>query len=138
MPRQREIKRIWYLVDAKDKTLGKLAVRVATILRGKHKPCFSPQLDTGDCVVVTNASKIRVTGNKLQQKIYRRYSGYPSGLKEIPLVELLNKKPEVVVKLSVKRMLPKGSLGKIMFKKLRVYSDERHPHASQNPKIIKL
>ena len=138
IPKKEEIKRSWYLVDAKEKTLGRLAARVAGILRGKHKPNFTPHLDTGDGVIVINASKIRVTGRKLKQKIYRRYSGYPGGLKEIPLSNLLKKKPEVVFKLAVKRMLPKGSLGRIIFRKLRVYSNEQHPHISQEPKIIKL
>jgi len=138
IPKKEEIKRIWYLVDAKNKTLGRLAARVAGILRGKHKPNFTPHLDTGDGVIVINASKIRVTGRKLKQKIYRRYSGYPGGLKEIALSNLLKKKPEVVFKLAVERMLPKGSLGRSIFRKLRVYSNEQHPHISQNPKIIKL
>ena len=138
IPKKEEIKRIWYLVDAKDKTLGRLATRVAGILRGKHKSDFSFHLDTGDGVIVINASKIKFTRKKLKQKIYRRYSGYPSGLKEVPLSNLLKKKPEIVFRLAVKRMLPKGPLGRLIFKKLRVYSDEHHPHGSQNPKIIKL
>ena len=138
IPKKEEIKRIWYLVDAKNKTLGRLAARVAGILRGKHKPNFTPHLDTGDGVIVINASKIRVTGRKLKQKIYRRYSGYPGGLKEVPLANLLRQKPELVFKLAVKRMLPKGSLGRRIFKKLKVYSDEQHPHNSQNPRALKV
>jgi len=138
IPKKQDIKRNWYLVDAKDKTLGRLASRVAIILRGKHKPIFSPHLDTGDGVIVINASKIKVTGKKLTQKIYRRYSGYPGGLREIPLSNLLKKKPEVVFKLAVKRMLPKGPLGRRIFKKLKVYSNEQHPHSSQNPKLLKV
>ncbi len=138
IPKKEEIKRIWYLVDAKDKTLGRLAARVAGVLRGKHKPDFSPHLNMGDGVIVVNASKIKVTGNKLKQKIYRRYSGYPGGQKAIPLSNLLKKKPEIVFKLAVKRMLPKGPLGRRIFRKLRVYSNEQHPHSSQSPKIIKL
>ncbi len=138
IPKRREIKRVWYLVDAKDKTLGRLAARVAGILRGKHKPDFTPHLDTGDGVIVINASKIKVTGRKLEQKIYRRYSGYPGGLREVPLSNLLKKKPELVFKLGVRRMLPGGSLGRRIFRKLKVYPDEQHPHSSQNPRIIKL
>ena len=138
IPKKEEIRRIWYLVDAKDKTLGRLAARVAGVLRGKHKPDFSPHLNMGDGVIVINASKIKVTGKKLKQKIYRRYSGYPGGQKAIPLSNLLKKKPEIVFKLAVKRMLPRGALGRRIFKKLRVYSNEQHPHSSQNPKIIKL
>lgn len=138
IPKEAGIKRIWYLVDAKDRTLGRLAARLAGILRGKHKPIFTPHLDTGDAVIVINASKIKVTGRKLKQKLYRRYSGYPGGQKAIPLSNLLKKKPEVVFKLAVRRMLPKGPLGRRIFKKLRVYSEQQHPHSSQNPKIIKL
>ena len=137
IPKKKEVKRIWYLVDAKDKTLGRLASRVAGLLRGKHKPDFSLHLDAGDGVIVINASKIKVTGKKLKQKIYRSYSGYPGGLKEIPLSSLLKKSPETVFRLAVKRMLPKGPLGKVIFKKLRVYSDAHHPHNSQNPRVLK-
>jgi large subunit ribosomal protein L13 len=138
IPKREKLKKAWYLVDAKDKILGRLATRVAKILRGKHKPDFSPHLDTGDGVIVINASKIRVTGRKLKQKIYRRYSGYPGGLKEVPLANLLRQKPELVFKLAVRRMLPKGSLGRRIFKKLKVYSDEQHPHSSQNPRALKV
>jgi large subunit ribosomal protein L13 len=138
IPKKQETKRVWYLVDAKDKTLGRLAARVAIILRGKHKPDFTPHLDTGDGVIVINASKVKVTGKKLKQKVYRRYSGYPSGLKEVPLSDLLSKKPKVVFELAVKRMLPRGALGSRIFKKLKVYSDNKHPHSSQNPKVIEL
>ena len=138
IPKKEEVKKTWYLVDAEGKTLGRLASRVAGILRGKHRPHFTPYLDTGNGVIVINASKIRVTGRKLNQKIYQRYSGYPGGLKEVPLSELLKKKPEVVFKLAVKRMLPRDSLGRKMFKKLKVYANEKHPHSSQNPKVLNL
>ncbi|MGD9014652.1 MAG: 50S ribosomal protein L13 [Candidatus Omnitrophota bacterium] len=138
IPKREKLKKTWYLVDAQDKILGRLATRVAKILRGKHKPDFSPHLDTGDGVIVINASKIRVTGRKLKQKIYRRYSGYPGGLKEVPLANLLREKPELVFKLAVKRMLPQGSLGRRIFKKLKVYSNEQHPHSSQNPRVLKV
>ena len=138
IPKKKDIKRTWYLVDAQDKTLGRLAARVAGILRGKHKPDFTPHLDTGDGVIVINASKIKVTGRKLQQKVYRRYSGYPGGQRVIPLANLLEKKPKVVFQLAVKRMLPKGPLGRKIFKKLRVYSNEQHSHIGQNPKVLKV
>ena len=133
IPKKQDIKRDWYLVDAKDKILGRLAVKVAVILRGKHKPMFTAHLDTGDGVIVINASKIKVTGRKLKQKVYRRFSGYPGGLKEVPLETMLKKKPTTVVKLAVRRMLPKGSLGTVILKKLKIYADEKHPHKSQNP-----
>jgi large subunit ribosomal protein L13 len=129
--RKEEVKRSWYIVDAKDKILGRLAVKVAVILRGKHKPTFTPNIDTGDCVVVINAAKIRVTGRKLKQKVYGRYSGYPGGLKEIPLEDMLRKRPTTVIKLAVERMLPQGPLGRDLIKKLKVYADEKHLHAAQ-------
>ena len=138
IPKIKDIKKIWYLVDAKDQVLGRLAARVSMVLRGKHKPNFSPHMDTGDGVIVINASGIRVTGRKLNQKIYRRYSGYPGGLREVPLSELLKQKPETVFKLAVKRMLPKGALGRRIFKKLKVYAHQQHPHSSQNPKVLKV
>jgi large subunit ribosomal protein L13 len=134
--KKKDIKRKWYLVDAKDKILGRLAANVAVILRGKHKAIFTPHLDTGDGVIVINASKIKVTGRKLQQKIYRRYSGYPGGLREVPLETMLSKKPEEVIKLAVKRMLPGGPLGRDMIKKLKIYSDDRQPHKAQNPEAL--
>lgn len=133
MAKKGQIKRNWYIVDARGKILGRLASRVASILRGKHKSIFTPHIDTGDSVIVINVSDIKVTGRKLKQKVYRRFSGYPGGLKEIPLDEMLKKKPATVVKLAVKRMLPKGSLSRDMLKKLKVYADDKHPHKSQNP-----
>lgn len=133
IPKKEEIKKSWYLVDAKDKTLGRLAAKIAVILRGKHKAIYTPHLDTGDGVIVINAAKVKVTGKKLKQKVYRRFSGYPGGLREIPLGEMLNKKPTTVVMLAVRRMLPQGPLGRDIFKKLRVYADDKHPHKSQNP-----
>jgi large subunit ribosomal protein L13 len=128
-----EIKRSWYLIDAKDKVLGRLATKAATILRGKHKVIFTPHLDTGDGVIVINAAKVRFTGRKLKQKVYRRYSGYPGGLKEIPLEEMLRKKPATVVRLAVQRMLPRGPLGSDIIKKLKVYTGDTHPHKGQKP-----
>lgn len=135
--KKKDIDRQWYLIDAKDKILGRLAARVAIILRGKHKPQFSPHLDTGDGVIVVNASQIRVTGKKLKEKLYRRYSGYPGGLKEVPLETMLNKNPTTIIKLAVKRMIPSGPLGRRLLKKLKVYSNSKHPHIAQSPKIIK-
>jgi len=131
MEKEREIK--WYLVDAKDKILGRLAVKVARILMGKHKPTYAPHIADGDGVIVINARKIKVTGEKLSQKLYKRYSGYPDGLKEIPLAKLLEKKPEEVIRHAVKGMLPKNKLAKLMLRRLRVYPDEKHPHIAQRP-----
>ena len=131
--KKEEIRRTWYLVDATDKVLGRLASKVAVVLRGKHKPIFTPHLDTGDGVIVINASKIRVTGRKLQQKVYRRYSGYPGGLREVNLAEMLKNKPATVITLAVRRMLPQGSLGDKIASRLKVYSDDKHGHRSQAP-----
>lgn len=128
-----DIKRRWYIVDAKDKILGRLAAKVASVLRGKHKPIFSPSLDTGDGVIVINASRIKVTGRKLKQKVYRRFSGYPGGLREVPMEKMLAKKPATVIHLAVQRMLPGGPLGRDIIKKLRVYADDKYAQKSQNP-----
>lgn len=136
--KKEDIKRIWYLVDAKDKVLGRLAAKIAVILRGKHKPIFSPHLATGDGVIVVNAAKIRVTGKKLKDKVYRRYSGYPGGLKEVTLETMLKKEPATVVKLAIKRMLPQGPLGRDIFRRLKVYADEKHPHGAQTPQTLKI
>ncbi|HIC94293.1 MAG TPA: 50S ribosomal protein L13 [Anaerolineae bacterium] len=133
-----EIKREWYLIDAEGKTLGRLASEIAKILRGKHKPIYSPHLDCGDYVIVINAEKIRVTGRKLDQKIYYRHSGYPGGLKSITLREQLAKHPERVIKAAVKGMLPKNRLGRKMLKKLKVYAGASHPHQAQQPKVLEL
>lgn len=133
-----DIKRKWYLIDAADKILGRLASKAAVILRGKHKPIFTPSVDTGDGVIVINASKIKVTGRKLKQKIYRRYSGYPGGLKETTLEVMLSKTPVRVIQLAVKRMLPQGPLGRDIFKKLKVYADDKHPHKAQNPIVLEI
>lgn len=138
VPKKDQIKRKWYLVDAKNKILGRLATKIAVLLRGKHKAIFSPHLDTGDGVIVINAAKIKVTGRKLKQKVYRRFSGYPGGLKEVPLEAMLNKRPETVIKLAVQRMLPGGPLGRDILKKLKVYADDRHPHSAQNPVILEV
>lgn len=130
-PKASEIKRQWHTIDASDQTLGRLATRVAQLLMGKHKPIYSPHMDTGDYVIVLNASRIRVTGRKLREKIYYRHSGYPGGLKSIPLGEMLAAFPERVIELAVKRMLPQNRLGRQMFKKLKVYAGETHPHVGQ-------
>ena len=136
--KKEDIKRKWYLVDAKDKILGRMATKVATILRGKHKPIFSPHIDCGDGVVIINASKIKVTGRKLKQKVYRRYSGYPGGLREVKLEDMLAKKPETVVKLAIQRMLPGGPLGRDLIKKLKVYSDDKHDQIAQKPEVLEV
>jgi large subunit ribosomal protein L13 len=136
--KKEDIKRKWYLVDAKDKILGRMATKVASVLRGKHKPIFSPHLDCGDGVVIINASKIKVTGRKLKQKVYRRYSGYPGGLREVNLEVMLAKKPETVVKLAVQRMLPTGPLGRDLIKKLKVYSGDAHDQAAQKPEALEV
>jgi len=128
-----DIKQKWFIIDAKDQILGRLAVKVATYLRGKHKVIFTRHLDTGDGVIVINAAKIRVTGKKLGDKVYRRYSGYPGGLHEVTLSEMLAKKPETVIRLAVQRMLPGGPLGRDVIKKLKVYATDEHPHKAQNP-----
>ncbi|MDO4383964.1 MAG: 50S ribosomal protein L13 [Eubacteriales bacterium] len=128
-----EVERKWYVIDAEDKTLGKVAAEVASILRGKKKPIYTPHVDTGDYVIVINAEKVRVTGKKEEQKIYKSHSGYPGGLKETTLKELRAKKPEEIIRHAVKGMMPKGKLGRQMFKKLKVYAGPEHPHTAQNP-----
>ena len=128
-----DIKREWHVIDASAKILGRLASEVAQLLRGKYKPIYSPHLDTGDYVIVVNAKKIRVTGRKLEQKMYSRYTGYPGGLRVRSLAEMLARNPEKVIELAVRRMLPKTKLGRAMFKKLKVYAGPDHPHAAQKP-----
>jgi large subunit ribosomal protein L13 len=128
-----EIDRGWWLIDATDQPLGRLATRVATLLSGKHKPTWSPHLDTGDHVVVINAARIKVTGNKLEQKRYYRHSNYPGGLREESLGDLLVRKPERVIEMAVKGMLPSNRLGNAMYRKLRVYRGAEHPHRAQSP-----
>ena len=130
------IERKWYVVDATGYTLGRLASEVAKILRGKNKPIFTPFIDTGDYVIITNADKIKVTGKKLEQKIYYRHSDYVGGMKETTLKEMLDKKPERVIELAVKGMLPKGPLGREMYKKLFVYAGPDHKHAAQKPEVL--
>ena len=131
-----KIERKWYVVDAEGCTLGRLASGVASVLRGKNKPQFTPHVDTGDYVIVVNADKIKVTGKKLDQKIYYRHSEYVGGMKETTLKEMLAKKPEKVVELAVKGMLPKGPLGRDMYRKLFVYAGPEHKHAAQKPEVL--
>lgn len=134
--KKEEIERSWYVVDAKGKILGRLATRVAMILRGKHKPTFTPHVDGGDHVIVINAAAVRLSGKKLEQKLYRRHSGYHGGLKEESAQKLLQRKPEFIVETAVRGMLPKNSLGRQLFRKLRVYAGATHPHAAQQPKPV--
>lgn len=131
-----EIERKWYVVDATDLTLGRLASEVAAVLRGKNKPIFTPHIDTGDNVIVVNAEKIKVTGKKLDQKLYRRHSAYTGGFKETTLKEMMAKKPEEVIRHAVKGMLPKNALGKNMLKKLHVYAGADHKHEAQKPEVL--
>lgn len=132
------IERKWYVVDAEGQTLGRLASQVASVLRGKNKPTYTPSMDTGDYVIVVNADKIKVTGKKLDQKIYYRHSDYVGGMKETTLKELLAKKPEDVINFAVKGMLPKGPLGRQMIKKLHVYAGPEHNHAAQKPEVLEI
>ena len=136
IPNQAAVERKWYVVDAEGKTLGRLASEVAKVLRGKNKPIFTPHLDVGDYVIVVNAEKVKVTGKKLDQKIYYHHSDYVGGMKETGLKEMLAKKPERVVELAVKGMLPKGPLGRQMYKKLFVYAGPEHKHAAQKPEAL--
>ena len=130
------IERKWYVVDAEGKTLGRLASEVAKVLRGKNKAIFTPHIDTGDYVIVVNAEKIKVTGKKLDQKIYYHHSDYVGGMKETTLREMMNKKPEAVIEFAVKGMLPKGPLGREMYTKLFVYAGPEHKHAAQKPEVL--
>lgn len=127
----KDIERDWHVIDANGQTLGRLATQIAILLHGKHKPIFTPHIDTGDYVIVVNASKVRLSSNKAQKKIYYRHSGYPGGLKEIPFEKLLASKPERVIELAVRGMLPHTPLGKQMLKKLKVYPGPTHPHQAQ-------
>jgi len=133
-----EIERKWYVVDCEGQTLGRISSEIAKVLMGKHKPIYTPHLDTGDYVIVINAEKIAVTGKKLDQKLYRRHSGHPGGLKETNLKTMLDKKPEEVIKHSVKGMLPKKALGAKMLKKLKVYKGTEHNHEAQKPEVLVL
>ena len=133
-----DIEREWFVVDAEGQTLGRLASRIATILRGKHKPYYVPHLDTGDHVIIVNASSISVTGNKMDQKEYTRYTGWPGGLRTTTLKERMEKQPDQVVRGAIKGMLPRGPLGRQMLRKLHVYAGAEHPHQAQQPKPLEL
>ena len=128
----------WYMVDAEGKTLGRLASQVASVLRGKHKPSYSPHLDMGDYVIVVNAEKVRVTGDKMRQKMYYRHSGYPGGFRAVSLEDMLARKPEAVIVHAVKGMLPKNRLGRKLRRKLKVYRGPSHPHAAQQPEPLEI
>ncbi|MEK6602927.1 MAG: 50S ribosomal protein L13 [Nitrospirota bacterium] len=134
--KEADIKRKWYVVDAEGKTLGRLATQVAIVLRGKHKPTFTPHVDTGDHVIVVNAEKIHLTGDKVRQKTYYRHSGYPGGLKSETVKDLLERKPYVIVERAIKGMLPKTKLGKQIGRKLNVYAGPTHPHKAQQPEAL--
>ena len=136
LQKPQDVERKWYVVDAADKPLGRVAATVASILRGKHLPTFTPNVDTGDYVIVINADKIKVTGKKMDQKIYYNHSDYVGGMKETTLKEMMAKKPEKVVELAVKGMLPKGPLGREMYTKLFVYAGPEHKHAAQKPEVL--
>ena len=136
--KEEDVQREWYVVDASGQTLGRLAAQVASVLRGKHKPIYSPSVDAGDFVIVVNAEKVHVTGRKLDQKMYYRHSGYPGGLKEITLRNLLQQHPTRVIEHAVQGMLPKNRLGRQVFKHLKVYAGSEHPHEAQQPKTLEL
>lgn len=138
IPKPSEIGRKWYLVNAEGKILGRLSSRIAQILSGKDKPIYTPHMDVGDFVVVINAEKVKVTGNKEEKKIYYRHSGYPGGLKERTYQELLDKKPQDIIRKAVRGMLPKSKLGRQMFQKLKVYAGPQHPHQAQKPEQLDL
>jgi large subunit ribosomal protein L13 len=135
-PKEGDLKKKWYVADAEGAVLGRLSAKIASVLRGKHKATYTPHTDTGDFVIVVNAEKVRMTGNKLDNKTYERYSGYPGGLRVQNARTLLASKPEEVIRLSVKGMLPKNALGRQMFKKLKVYKGSEHPHKAQMPEVL--
>jgi large subunit ribosomal protein L13 len=134
--KKEEVVHDWFQVDAETQTLGHLATKIAHVLRGKHKPIYTPHVDTGDFIVVTNADKIKLTGNKVQDKQYYRHSGYPGGIKSMNAEEMLEKKPEMVIMKAVRGMLPKNRLGRQMIKKLKIYAGKDHPHLAQQPKPL--
>ncbi len=138
MAKPGEVEQKWWLIDAEGKTLGRIATEIATLLRGKHKPEYTPHVDTGDFVVVINAEKVRLSGNKLSQKMYYRHSGYYGNLRSFTAREMLEKHPEELIKHAVKGMLPKNTLGRHMFKKLKVYAGSEHPHEAQQPEEYKI
>jgi len=134
----KDVEKKWYVVDAAGKKLGKIAVKVASILRGKHKPIFSPHMDTGDYVIIINAEKIHLTGRKKIDKMYYRHSGYPGGLKAEPFFKIIERKPTFPLEHAIKGMLPKGSLGRKLFQNVKIYAGEEHPHKAQQPEELKI
>lgn len=138
MAKTAEVERQWYVIDAQNQVLGRLAAEVAAILRGKHKPIYTPHTDTGDFVIIINAASAKLTGNKLEDKFYRTHSGYPGGLKEVSYGDMMKKFPERVIEHAVKGMLPHNKLGDAMFKKLKVYRGSEHPHQAQKPEVYEL
>ena len=136
--KQEDVRRSWYVIDATNKTLGRLSTQIAIRIRGKHKAEFSPHVDSGDYVVVINADKVRVTGNKLNDKTYHHHTGFPGGIKAISLAKLMQKKPEKVVEMAVRGMMPKNKLGRSMISKLKVYAGNEHPHAAQQPQPLEI
>jgi large subunit ribosomal protein L13 len=136
--KEHEVEKKWYVVDAQDRILGRIATQIATRLRGKHKPIFTPHADTGDFIVVVNAEKIALTGNKWDKKMYYHHTRYPGGIKSISARKLLETKPEEVIRMAVKRMLPKNSLGRRQLKKLKIYTGTEHPHSAQNPETLSI
>jgi len=137
-PRPQDVNSTWYVVDAEDVVLGRLAAQVAHVLRGKHKPIFAPHMDVGDHVIVVNAAKVRLTGSKAEQKLAYRHSGYPGGLKSVPWLRLLAERPEQLVENAVKGMLPKNTVGRTQLRKLKVYAGPDHPHSAQKPQVLEL
>ncbi|HIC90982.1 MAG TPA: 50S ribosomal protein L13 [Syntrophaceae bacterium] len=138
MPKKQDIERRWYLIDANGKILGRLASFIASRLRGKHKPIYTPHADTGDFIIVINAEKVRLTGNKLKDKVYYRHTGYIGGVKSITAEKLLQKKPENLIRFAVEGMLPKNRLGRKLIKKLKIYAGSDHPHEAQKPEILEI
>lgn len=138
VPKLAEIERRWYIVDAEGQTLGRLATQIASVLRGKHKPMFTPHLDTGDYVIVINAEKVHVTGNKSEQKAYYRHSGYPGGFRQTVLRDMIDKHPERVIEAAVRGMVPHTNLGRDQMKKLKVFAGTNHPHKAQRPEVLDL
>lgn len=133
-----EVKREWFEIDADGVVLGRLATKVASVLRGKHKAEFTPHVDTGDYIVITNAEKVRVTGKKFDDKMYHHHTGFPGGIKSAPFKKVQEKKPEKIIELAVKGMLPKGPLGREMYRKLKVYAGTEHPHSAQQPRKLEI
>ncbi len=136
--RKEDVVHSWWVIDAEDQTLGRMCTKIAQVLRGKHKPSYTPHVDCGDCVVVLNADKVRLTGNKMNDKNYIHYTGYPGGQRSIPAKELIEKKPRAVIEKAVRGMLPKTKLGNQMIKKLFIYTDGEHPHTAQKPQKLEL